>query len=215
MKEIFSESELEQIKKVVQDAEKTTSAEIVPVFFESCGSYSETYWKSGILFATFWSFLYLIYHGMKPEQWDLNLQFFFMMQMSMGILGVVAIYLIPSWKRFLLDRNEVRRRVRDVAHRVFLQEAIFNTRERTGMLLFMSFLEREAMILGDEGINEKVSSEIWEGILAQLTSGMKRGEKVTAIIRTIESMGNLLKQFPIQPNDKNELRDDLRIGDGK
>ncbi|MBP7284056.1 MAG: hypothetical protein KBA66_20905 [Leptospiraceae bacterium] len=215
MKEIFTEKELAEIKSAVKNAEKTTSAEIVPVFFESCGSYSETYWKSGILFATFWSFLYLIYHGMKPDQWDLNLQFFFMMQMSMGILGVVAIYFVPSWKRFLLDRNEVRRRIRDVAHRVFLQEAVFNTKERTGMLLFMSFLEHEAVILGDEGINKKVSPEIWEGILSQLTSGMKRGAKTTAIIQTIESMGNLLKQFPIQANDKNELKDDLRIGDGK
>ena len=44
---------------------------------------------------------------------------------------------------------------------------------------------------------------------------MKKGEKTTAIIQTIQSMGNLLKQYPIKPNDTNELRDDLRIGDGK
>ena len=103
----------------------------------------------------------------------------------------------------------------DLAYRVFLQEGVFQTKDRTGMLLFMSFLEREAVILGDEGINQKVSPEIWEGILVSLTSGMKRGNKSQAIIQTIQSMGNLLKQFPIQASDKNELRDDLRIGDGK
>ena len=96
-----------------------------------------------------------------------------------------------------------------------IQEEIYKTKERTGMLLFMSFLEKEAVVLGDEGINKEVSPAIWEGILSQLTEGMKKGEKTTAIIQTIQSMGNLLKQYPVKPNDINELRDDLRIGDGK
>jgi uncharacterized membrane protein len=30
------------------------------------------------------------------------------------------------------------------------------------MLLFMSFFEREAVVLGDVGINKKVSPEVWE-----------------------------------------------------
>jgi len=215
MRTIFTEKELTEIKSAVREAEKTTSAEIVPVFFESCGNYLDTYWKSGILFSTFWSFLYFLYHGIYPNHWNLNLSYFFMTQMAAGLLGVIVIYLIPSWKRFLMDREDVRRRARDVAYRIFLQEGVFRTKERTGMLLFMSFLEREAVILGDEGINKKVSPEIWEGILISLTSRMKRGNKVDAIIQTIQSMGNLLKQFPIQASDKNELRDDLRIGDGK
>ncbi|MBK8394533.1 MAG: hypothetical protein IPL26_04705 [Leptospiraceae bacterium] len=213
MKKIFTEIELEQIKKAVQEAEKTTSAEIVPVFFESCGIYADTYWKSGILFASIISFLYLIFDNLNYITFDMNLQYFFTMQMSAGLLGVIAVYLIPSWKRLLLDRMDVKNRVRDVAFRVFLEESVFNTKERTGMLLFMSFLEKEAVILGDEGINKKVNPEIWKGILTQLTSGMKRGDKTTAIIHTIQVMGNLLKQFPIQANDKNELSDELRIGD--
>ena len=215
MKAIFTEQELTEIKSAVREAEKTTSAEIVPVFFESCGNYLDTYWKSGILLATFWSFLYFLYHAIYPNYWSLNLPYFFMTQMAAGLLGIIIIYLIPSWKRFLMDREDVKSRTRDLAYRVFLQEGVFQTKDRTGMLLFMSFLEREAVILGDEGINKKVSPEIWEGILINLTSRMKRGNKKDAIIHTIQSMGNLLKQIPIQASDKNELRDDLRVGDGK
>jgi putative membrane protein len=215
MKKIFTEEELAQIKTAVVEAEKTTSAEIVPVFFESCGSYPDTFWKSGILFATLWSFGYLIYYNFSAHTWGLPLQYFFMMQMASGIFGVIAVYIFPFWKRLLIDKSEVKNRIHDLAYKVFLQEAIFNTKERTGMLLFMSFFEHEAVILGDEGINKKVSPEVWEGILSQLTEGMKKGEKTRAIIQTIQSMGNLLKQYPIKPNDTNELRDDLRVGDGK
>ncbi len=215
MNKLITEKELADIKSAVKEAEKTTSAEIVPVFFEACSSYLDTYWKSGILLTTFWSFIYIIYLGLSSDPWSLNLTYFFMAQMSAGLLGVILIYLIPSWKRFLMDRQDVKSRTRDIAYRVFLEEGVFQTRERTGMLLFMSFLEREAVILGDEGINKKVSPEIWEGILMSLTTGMKRGNRTEAIIQTIQSMGNLLKQYPIQVDDRNELRDDLRIGDGK
>ncbi|HMV43317.1 MAG TPA: hypothetical protein PKD50_12325, partial [Leptospiraceae bacterium] len=94
-------------------------------------------------------------------------------------------------------------------------ESVFNTKTRTGMLLFISFFEKEALILGDEGINQKVTPDVWEGILSQLIQGMKSGEKTNSIIAAIRSMGNLLKQYPIDAKDTNELRDDLRLGDTK
>ena len=78
MKKIFTETELAQIKTAVGEAEKTTSAEIVPVFFESCGSYTDTFWKSGILFATLWSFGSLIYYNFSAHTWGLSRQYFFM-----------------------------------------------------------------------------------------------------------------------------------------
>lgn len=215
MNKIFTEEELEQIKTAVKEAEKTTSAEIVPVFFESCGAYRDTYWKSGIFFAMLFSFIYLLYNKNFSKDWGYSISTFFVMQMLSGLFGVAVAYLSPAWKRLLLDRDSARKRIKDVAYRVFLEESIFKTKGRTGMLLFMSFFEREAIILGDEGINQKVTPEIWEGILLQLIDGMKAGEKATAIIRTIHSMGNLLKQYPIGAKDENELRDDLRMGDGR
>ena len=69
---------------------------------------------------------------------------------------MIAVYLFPSWKRLLIDRQEVKTKIRDIAYRVFfLEEEVFNTKQRTGMLLFMSFFEREAVVLGDVGINKK------------------------------------------------------------
>ncbi|HMW07379.1 MAG TPA: hypothetical protein PK079_07960 [Leptospiraceae bacterium] len=214
MSKLFSEEELEQIKSAVKDAEKTTSAEIVPVFYESCGLYPDTYWKSGIFFAAAYSFCYLFYTKLT-NTWGDSLSKFFVMQMTSGLIGVAAVYLIPAWKRLLTDKMFVKQRVRDVAYRVFLEESVFNTKTRTGMLLFISFFEKEALILGDEGINQKVTPDVWEGILSQLIQGMKSGEKTNSIIAAIRSMGNLLKQYPIDAKDTNELRDDLRLGDTK
>jgi putative membrane protein len=215
MNKIFKVEELEKIKMAVEEAEKETSAEIVPVFFESSGAFRDTFWKSGILFATFFSFIFLIYYHYSIGIWGLSPQIFFLLQMAFGLLGVIAVFIFPSWKRLLIDRHDLKKRIRDISYRVFLEEEVFNTKERTGMLLFMSFFEREAVVLGDVGINGVVSQEIWEGILKELTEGMKKGNKTEAIVHCIHSMGNLLKQYPIRSNDINELKNDLRIGDGK
>ncbi len=112
MKKFFTEAELGQIKSAVAEAEKATSAEIVPVFFESCGNYHDTYWKSGIIFATLWSFLFAIYQSSAVGIWNISLQFFFLTQMTAGILGVIAAYFFPPWKRLLMDRVDVKRRIR-------------------------------------------------------------------------------------------------------
>ncbi len=214
MKKIFTDSELERIKNAVKEAEKSTSAEIVPVFFESSGNYSDTYWKSGIVFASLWTFLYFVYYSLNST-WLGNLLFFVVTQMSAGLIGASLVYVFPFWKRMLLDRIEVRKRIQDIAYRVFLEEEIFKTKERTGMLLFMSFFEQEAIILGDAGINRVVKPSVWEGILSQLIFNLQKSDKTNAIVQAIQSMGNLLKEYPIQPNDSNELRDDLRLGDKK
>ncbi|MCB1179405.1 MAG: hypothetical protein KDK36_17620 [Leptospiraceae bacterium] len=214
MKALFTEDELNKIKNTVKETEKSTSAEVVPVFYRSSGIYSDTYWKSGILFATFWSFLFFIYLS-QNNKWGISLQFFFLTQMTAGLIGVAFNYLFPFWRRLLLDRKIVKKTVQDLAYRVFLEEEVFLTKNRIGILIFMSFFEKEAVILGDKGINKIIKEDTWEGIISRLISDMKTKDKTDAIVQTIQSLGNLLTQYPIEAGDINELKDDLRLGDVK
>jgi putative membrane protein len=212
MSSLFSEKELNQIRKAVQTAEETTSAEIVPVFYTSSGKYPDANWKAALFFALLTAFLSFVYFYFYALPTKMSLSISFAAQIIAGILGYFLCFYSDLMQRFFLDRGEVKKKVWLTAESIFLKENVFQTKNRTGMLLFISFFEREAVILGDEGINRIVSPEIWKGIIQQLTNGLKSGNKTDAIIQTIHSMGNLLKQYPIEPNDKNELKDDLRIG---
>lgn len=213
MSSYFSSTELEQIRSAVKEAEKTTSAEIVPVFLERSGFYPEAYWKSAALFILFWSFLVYIYFKFISTSWTFNLELFLLSQIVVGGVGFLLAYFWYPWQRLFIDSKNMKARIWDKAYSIFLKEEIFNTKNRTGMLLFMSFLEKEVIILGDSGINRHVTPQIWEGIIAQLISGLRHKNKTEAIIQAIYSMGNLLKQYPIEANDENELKDDLRLGD--
>lgn len=208
----FSSLELEQIRNAVRESEKTTSAEIVPVFYERSGFYPDAQWKSGAMFSLIWSFLVYIYFRIYSLDWSPKLEFFFLSQMFMGVLGFLIAYFWKPWQRLFIERSDMKKRVWDKAQAVFLKEGVFQTKNRTGMLLFISFFEKEAVIIGDSGINRFVSPEVWQGIISQLVMGLKKGQKVEAIVKTIHSMGNLLKQYPIEANDENELTDELRFG---
>ncbi len=66
--------------------------------------------------------------------------------------------------------------------------------------------ERQFYILADEGINEKVSGDVWTNISKEIQDNFKNGYFSTGIIKGIESVSKLLSEyFPIKPDDKNEL----------
>jgi putative membrane protein len=94
----------------------------------------------------------------------------------------------------------------------FLEEEIFRTRERTGILIFLSLFEHRVVILGDEGINRRVEKEEWEGIVDDLVSGIRAGETVEGLVEAITRCGELLERrgVAIREDDADELRDHLR-----
>jgi len=80
------------------------------------------------------------------------------------------------------------------------------TRDKTGILLFFLLGERQFYILADEGINEKVSQQVWEEVSNEIQDNFRHGHFSKGIICGIDRVAKILiKYFPIKPNDKNEL----------
>ena len=78
--------------------------------------------------------------------------------------------------------------------KAFVEEELFNTRDRTGILLFISKFEHRIEVLGDVGINEKVSAEDWVEIVDHIRAGIKHGRFVDGVIDGIEMCGRLLEK---------------------
>jgi putative membrane protein len=94
-----------------------------------------------------------------------------------------------------------------------MQEEVFNTRQRTGILIFVSFFEREVIVIADKGISKVVDQKDWDGIVRFIIEHIRRGKIVDGIEGAIKRCGELLleKGFVIAPDDINELGDDLRV----
>jgi uncharacterized membrane protein len=102
--------------------------------------------------------------------------------------------------------------IRNVAERTFERLGMTKTEMRTGVLLFIACEEQRFVILGDQGINDKVPAGFWDEIAAKLTLRFQHGEFTDGIVEAIESAGKeLCEFFPCAITDVNELTNDINI----
>ncbi len=118
-------------------------------------------------------------------------------------------------RRLLAGRATILRRVAARAAEAFVAEEVFNTRERTGILIFLSVMERRVVVLGDAGIHGRIAGTEWDDLIGIVVEGIRSGRPADGLIRAIgESAALLLRHgFTIAPDDRNELGDTLRFGD--
>ena len=104
--------------------------------------------------------------------------------------------------------------LRDLAERTFERLGMTKTALRNGVLLFVASEDRQFVILGDNGIDEKVPAGFWDDIAAKLTIRFKDGEFTDGIVDAIGAIGeHLATFFPRATDDVNELSDDIDIAD--
>lgn len=86
------------------------------------------------------------------------------------------------------------------------------TQNRTAILLFISLLERRAVVLADKAIAEKLPAETWSEVVHLMTSELKHKDLSTGFIRAIQKCSEILSHhFPNQKHNPNELCNQLVI----
>ncbi len=136
-----------------------------------------------------------------------------------SLAGAAAGYLlaatIPALERRLLSADDVERRVRVRAAAAFTEEEVWNTRERTGILILIALFEHRAVILGDEGIHRSVEAGAWDELVEILVEGIRNDRAAAAMIEVVERCGELLESRGVErrPDDDNELADAPRVRD--
>ncbi len=115
----------------------------------------------------------------------------------------------PAVRRALTPRGLKRDRVRRRAAEQFLAKNLHLTRERTGVLIFVSLGEHMAELIADEGIAQHVDKKVWDRAMAALTAGLKRGEPAAGFEAAIGLCADVLaERFPPTDGDNpNELPD--------
>jgi putative membrane protein len=211
----FRDKDLESIRAAVAEAEGKTAGEIVPYVVDASDGYSNAVWKGSALGAIAGPLvaeaLYLLgrFWGGTTPLWIA------LPAAAGGAIGFLLATFVPVVKRWLAGGDLLDLRTRQRAQRAFLEEEVFRTRDRTGILLFLSLFEHRVVVLGDSGINRQVEQRHWDGIIQSVVAGIRAGRPGEALVLAIRQCGELLERFGValQPGDTNELADDLRRGD--
>lgn len=208
---LFSEQDLEKIRLATERAEGRTSGEVVSYSVDRSDEYPEATWKAcglgallAVLAATCWN----AWSG----HWGADVLWILVPPWVGAALGWLAAR-NETVRRSLVSEDVLERRVRLRAESAFLEEEVFKTRDRTGVLLFLTLFEHRVVVLADEGIHQQVAQAEWKGISDRLARGIKEGRAADALIEAIRACGKLLEHRRVErrDDDENELADELRI----
>jgi putative membrane protein len=226
----LSSSDLTAIENAVREAEARTTGEIYCVAAEESSEYGETplAWAAGVALLAPALLLAAGVHVQAPDLfggWSAAqagqlaqraareaLLGAVLLQGALFVATFAMVSLEPV-KRLLTPAAFKRERVRRRAQEQFLAKNLHATRERTGVLIFVSFAEHMAELIADEGIAAQVEPAVWDRAMAALVAGLKRGEPAAGFAAAIGLCADILaEKFPADPNDNpDELPDALVI----
>jgi uncharacterized membrane protein len=117
--------------------------------------------------------------------------------------GEIRLHIEKYCKEEVLDR----------AAYIFEKLEMHKTKLRNGVLFYLAVEDRKFAILGDAGINQKVSDDFWANANETVLSSFKEGKLTEGLVEGILMSGEQLKEhFPYMKDDKNELSDDISYG---
>jgi len=216
----LSKEDMTKIGSAVNNAESKTSGEIATAMIKE--SYDYAIYE--LMFAIVIGFVYFVimmFFAGSIEQylqgkfWDYSVNYLVMFY-GFSIFIVITIFYfignITSIDRLIVPKKIRLQKVQERATKYFMESGVYNTKDRTGILIFISIMEHRVELLADSGINQKIPKEKWQSIVDNIITGIKKKKITDHLIESIDECGNLLAEhFPIQADDKNELADAINI----
>ncbi len=215
--QLFSAADLERISAAVRQAERKTSGEIVPYFVERSDDYEVALWRGGALLGSLAGFVLVAIHLLSDSWHGLGLIEVVLIIAGACGAGMMLAYFVPNLRRLCAGNSLLEQRVAQRAAQAFIAEEVFKTRDRTGILLFLSHLEHKVLVVGDSGINEKVNQSEWENVVAAMVRGINTNQPAKGLIEAIELCGTLLQKHGVKrrKKDVDELPNRLRMASKK
>jgi uncharacterized membrane protein len=96
------------------------------------------------------------------------------------------------------------------AVKVFRLLKMEKTKDRNGVLLYISIDDKQLAIIGDSGINAVVPEDYWQLTVDALKLAFSKNQYAQGIENAVLEIGSRLQHFfPYQKDDINELSDDI------
>lgn len=127
------------------------------------------------------------------------------MTLATGVTGALLCVYVPVFARLFPDAHRASAEVRQYASALFLSREMFTTRRRTGILLLVSLFERHVVVLPDTGLSQRLSQDALQGIIARMTTALKKGQITHALEAGLDSLEDVLACTATGESGENEL----------
>ena len=208
MKKFLDESALKKFEDAVTEIEKSTSAEIVIAI----SRLSESYRDISLIFGSVLAIIPLVFILVAP--WE----FHYMLILPLMVIFFFAGYFISknnfSLMNILAGASRKNIHVKKAARLAFHEEHVSATKDRTGILFYISLFEKQVEIIPDLGIDGKISRAEWNKLSRELTEAMNEDNPVEKFSEKILKAIPLLNEtFPPGEDNPDEIPNRPRVRD--
>ena len=190
------------VVKAVQEIERGSSAEVVVTIVPR----SATHWDLALAVALATALLVQVaVAAVFPDTSALHVAID--SALLAGVAAGLARWSAPV-ERLLLPGRLAARRVEAGAESAFCRQGIFRTRAHTGVLVYLSLLERRVVLLPDDEIIRALPPEALAALRAQAAGLLREPDPARALLALLDLFRRLLaRHLPAASDDVNELPD--------
>jgi putative membrane protein len=199
----FGSDDYEAVAAAIREAEKKTSGQIVCVLAHASSRYVHIpiLWAIALALFVPWPLI---------DFTPLSVQRIFLIQLGVFIVAGLIFSWMPL-RLLLVPRALQRSRAHRAAIEQFVIRSISHTRNRTGILIFVSLAEHYARIIADEGIAAKVPAAEWQAAVDALIAHMRDNRIAAGFAAAVAQCGEVLARHAPPDGSPNELPDRLYI----
>jgi len=203
VKKYLNEKEIADISNAVRAAELETSGDIVTMVVRRSAAVRHV----PIILSLSLALLFLGLQFIGVNGWYLSDSLPFLdRHWTFQFVFILLLALLAWWpahfhpvQRALTPTEDEKEQVEKRAQLEFFLHRLNRTHKKTAVLIFVSVMERRAVILADEGIAKKLPGNTWNEVMGPLSAHLRKGEWGTGFQDAIRRSGELLKaHFPAE-----------------
>jgi len=206
MARFLSEEAKRALQLAIESIESGSAAEVVVVVPTQSGRYLH----ADLCGAIVCGWVGLGFLLLSP--WSFSIGSIWLDPLVCGLLGGWVVSRAPALRRWLTPPAWRREAVSRCAQATFVERRISETRDRSGVLVYISQLEREVVVLADSGIQRAVSSDDWQRLRAGLRRAVLAHDGLGAARELARFAPVAQAALPRRADDQNELSDAVGVG---
>jgi putative membrane protein len=206
MADRLPKAERQKVTLAIKKAELLTSGEIVVIAAHQSDDYIHVplHAATGLALAT--PFVVPFFARLFPWA-SVAVSTVFAIQLAVFIVAALLLS-FPPVRYAITPKSLMHKYAHRNAASQFLAVNTHGTHGRTGVLIFVSLLERYCHIIGDTAIASKVDHKVWVSIIDEMRPHLRGGDLTEALVHAVERCGKeLATHFPPGAENPNELPD--------
>lgn len=202
---LFTEEQKQQIVRATRRAEARATGEIVVLVADRSGRHHDVEVVSALVLNAIVSLLVV--------QYVLQGSFWHWLAVAAALFPFCFLFFtyVQKVTLSLVPRRHIETAIRDSAMREFNEHGMHKTKGQTGVLFYISLIERRVFVYADKGIYEKLDQQMLQRYANDVAAGIKAGRTCEALVQAITEIGEVLAaHFPGTPDNVNELPEDIQ-----